>query len=109
MNSGEVWNAKFIPELGERVQRTRPVIIVNRDTPDSWNVLVPVEDGALSINGCHVPLRPTQRNGLVAKCAVDCFRIEPVASERFIKKIGSLSPSDMSKIKMGMIRVMGLV
>ena len=109
MKSGEIWNAKFVPELGERLQRIRPVIVIGNDAPDAWNVLVPVEDGALTMNGCHVPLRPTQRNGLTAKCAVDCFRIERVPHERFIQKLGLLSPDDMRQIKKGMIRVMGLV
>lgn len=111
MKQGEVWLVDFSPKVGQEINKVRPAIIVNHDAMGALQlkVVVPVTDALRSVRDWHVPLDPSKDNGLSKESVADCFQVKSISKERFVRQIGTLSPTELEEIKIGLIKVLDLL
>ena len=103
MKQGEIWKINLSPTVGAEIQKMRPAVIINDDSIGvlPLRVIVPVTQWRESFKDALwlVQIKPDTENKLLKKSAIDAFQIRSVSTKRFVKKIGSISPSTLHQIK----------
>jgi mRNA interferase MazF len=89
------------PTIGAEIRKTRPVVV----SSDAVGVLpiklvAPVTEWKdyLTQNVWHVKVTPDSTNGLTKISAVDTLQLRGVDAQRFIEKLGNVSPTVMKSI-----------
>jgi mRNA interferase MazF len=102
MPRGEIWQVSLDPTVGSEMRKSRPAVIVSRDSIGilPLKVIVPLTGWRDEYAKAEwlVPLERNPKIGLVKKSAADCFQVRSVSDERLIKKIGELSEREMRLI-----------
>jgi mRNA interferase MazF len=97
-----VWLVGFDPTLGSEIRKTRPAVVVSSDAVGRLPVklVAPVTDwkGHYSANLWHVLINPDPANGLSKPSAVDTLQIRGMDRQRFIRKLGRVSPAILEEI-----------
>ena len=88
--------------VGAEIQKTRPVVVVSSDAIGVLPVklVAPLTEWKdyLARNVWHVKVTPDSMNGLEKTSAVDTLQLRGVDVQRFIRKLGSVSPAIMRSI-----------
>jgi len=109
MNRGEVWQVAFDPTLGEEVQKTRPAVIISRDSLGilALRVVVPLTGWRPEFAGrpWMVRLQPTPENGLTKASAADALQVKSVSALRLRHRLGVVADDALDQI----IRAVGAV
>lgn len=99
---GEIWTVNLDPTLGAEIRKTRPAVVVSSDAVGALPIrlVAPITEWKEYFfqNVWHVRLLPDSKNGLSKISAVDTLQLRGVDIQRFVKKIGKLSPSVMKSI-----------
>jgi mRNA interferase MazF len=102
MRRGEVWLINLDPTIGAEITKIRPSVIVNDDSIGvlPLKVIVPITDwkDRYAIAPWMVRLEPDRVNNLEKLSAADTFQVRSVAQERFVRRLGRLSPIAMHEI-----------
>lgn len=110
MKQGEIWLINLDPTIGAEIKKTRPAIIVNDNSLGKLplKIIVPLTDwkGKYKIAPWMVYIKPNTLNNLSKESAADCFQIRSLSDERFIKKLGRISTSNLEKIKDALSKVL---
>jgi mRNA interferase MazF len=111
MKHSEVWLVDFAPKVGQEIDKVRPAAIVNHDSMGALQlkIVVPITDSVRSIRDWHAPIHPSKGNGLSKESIADCFQIKSISKERFVRRLGVLSTSEMEEVKLGLIKVLDLL
>lgn len=111
MRQGEVWLVDFAPKIGQEIDKKRPAVIVNHDSMEilQLKVVVPLTDASKIIRDWHIRLSPTIQNGLTKESAADCFQVNSISKERFVKRLGILSQNDLNQVKLGLMTILDLL
>lgn len=100
---GEVWLVNLNPTLGAEMHKVRPAVVVSSDAIGVLPVklIAPFTKWKDWFSGQTwlVPISPDGKNGLTEESAVDALQIRGVAIERFEKKIGFISASELEEIR----------
>ena len=98
---GEIWLINLDPTLGAEIKKTRPALVVNSDYIGKLplKLVVPIThwQSSFSDNLWHISLTPTSENGLTKLSAADVLQLRSVDLQRFIRKLGYLSISDLQE------------
>lgn len=109
MIRGEVWQVSFDPTLGEEIQKTRPAVILNRDTLGilSLRVVVPLTSwrAEFASRPWMVRVEPSRENGLIRASAADAFQVKSVSALRLRQRLGAVTPEVLERI----VRTVGAV
>lgn len=109
MIRGEVWLLDLEPTVGAEIRKVRPVIIVNSNSIKvlPLKVIVPVTEWKETFTNANwkVRLEPDQTNGLNKTSAADVFQVRSVSEQRFIRRLGALSETDMEAIAKALVAV----
>jgi mRNA interferase MazF len=109
MNRGEVWQVAFDPTLGEEIQKTRPAVIISRDSLGilSLRVVVPLTGWRQEFVGrpWMVRLEPTPDNGLTKASAADALQVKSVSTLRLRHRLGIVATDALEQI----VRTVGAV
>lgn len=112
MQKGEIWLINLDPTIGSEIRKTRPAIIVSEDAIGilPLRVIIPLTDWKehYSIAPWMVRIEPSPANGLTKTSAADTFQIRSVSKERFVKRIGQISETNLQNILEATRRVLGL-
>ncbi|MDZ7289163.1 MAG: type II toxin-antitoxin system PemK/MazF family toxin [candidate division KSB1 bacterium] len=96
INRGDIWLVNLDPTIGAEIRKTRPVVVVSSDAIGVLpiNLVAPLTEWKdyLAQNIWHVKVEPDNINGLTKTSAVDTLQLRGVDTQRFVQKIGSLSP-----------------
>ncbi|BAU64133.1 PemK-like protein [Stanieria sp. NIES-3757] len=99
---GEVWLANFDPTLGAEIKKIRHAIVVSPDGVGKLPIklIAPITDWKeYFINDIwHIKIEPDDINGLTKVSAVDVLQLRGIDVQRFIRKIGFVSPLIMAEI-----------
>lgn len=110
MKQGEVWLINLDPTIGAEIKKTRPSIVVNDNSLGKLplKIIVPLTDWKerYEVAPWMVYLKPDSHNNLSKESAADCFQIRSISEERFIKKIGKISYSNLEEIKEALSKVL---
>ena len=102
INRGEIWRVSLDPTIGSEIRMTRPVVVVSSDAIGALPIklVAPLTEWKdyLAQNIWHVKVAPDSTNGLTKISAVDTLQLRGVDTQRFVQKLGSVSPSVMRSI-----------
>jgi mRNA interferase MazF len=112
MVRGEVWLINLDPAVGAEIRKTRPAIIVNDDKIGilPLRVIVPITDWKerYSVALWMVRLDPDNTSGLTKPSAADAFQVRSLSQQRFVRRIGKLSDSEMEEISTALAIVLSI-
>ena len=99
---GEIWLVNLDPTIGAEIRKTRPVVVISSDAIATLPVklVAPITEwkNYFKKNIWHVEIVPDNTNGLEKTSAVDTLQLRGIDTQRFIKKLGSISPVVMRSI-----------
>jgi len=109
---GEIWTVDWTPGRGSEQRGLRPALVIQTDAacgnPKYPNVIVL----AVSTSGrnvpFHIPLTPTQDNGLRAPSFVKCEQILTICKERLRERLGAATEDEMGAIEEAVVLVLAL-
>ena len=96
MKRGEIWWVCFDPPVGTEIRQTRPAVIVSNNSANTYLARVVV-----------VPLTSNISRVYPGECIVDtgdkqgkvmCDQIQAVDKQRLIRRMGCISPVDMTSV-----------
>jgi len=103
LKAGEIYWVNLDPNIGDEIQKRRPVVVLNggHDKHLKLAIVVPVTawSSYWEKNPFFVSLESNTKNGLKKKSVVDCFQIRAVSYDRFAEKIGEISNDEIDRIK----------
>lgn len=98
----EIWTVNLDPTLGAEIRKTRPVVVINTDAIGVLPIrlVAPITEWKeyFTNNIWHVKLVPDKLNGLDKTSAVDTLQLRGVDTQRFVQRLGKVSPSMMKSI-----------
>lgn len=98
----EIWTVNLDPTLGAEIRKIRPVVVVNSDSIGVLPIrlVAPITEWKdyFSHNLWHVKLVPDSINGLDKTSAVDTLQLRGVDIQRFVQRIGKVSPTVMKSV-----------
>jgi len=99
---GEVWWVNFDPTVGAEIKKVRTAVVVSLDSIGRLplRIVVPITEWDVKYREFPwmVHLSQCLKNGLSKESTADCFQLKSVSVDRFYKKLGSLTQSDMDEI-----------
>lgn len=99
---GEVWLVKLDPTVGAEIKKIRPAVVISSDAVGrlSIKLVAPVTDWKdhYARNIWHVYIEPDSMNGLSKPSAVDALQLRGLDYQRFIRKLGEVSPTMLDDI-----------
>jgi mRNA interferase MazF len=102
ISRGEIWQVNLDPTVGAEIQKTRPVVVISSDAVGILPIklVAPLTEWKdyLVRNIWHVKVTPDSMNGLAKTSAVDTLQLRGVDTQRFIQRLGKVSPAVMRSI-----------
>jgi len=101
VKQGELWYADLNPTKGSEQSGFRPILIISGNLLNEYLPLVicfPLTTKIKNYKG-NLVLDPDKANNLKKKSEVLTFHIRSLSKERLVKKIGSITKSDVAKLK----------
>lgn len=90
------------PTVGAEIRKTRPVVVVSSDAIGALPIklVAPLTEWKdhFARNVWHVKVIPNSQNGLTKISAVDTLQLRGVDTQRFVQKLGEVSPMIMRSI-----------
>jgi mRNA interferase MazF len=106
---GEVWLVNFDPTLGTEIRKIRPAVVISSNNIGVLPIklVAPITDWKDWYVGnlWHVKLNPNADNGLSKDSSIDTLQLRGVDTQRFIRKLGSLSLDEMNSIVIAIVTV----
>ncbi|MEA5536864.1 type II toxin-antitoxin system PemK/MazF family toxin [Crocosphaera sp. XPORK-15E] len=104
---GEIWLVNFDPTVGTEIRKTRPAIVISSDAAGRLPIklIAPITDWKdyFAPNFWHVRIDPNANNGLTKVSAVDTLQLRGMDLQRFIRKLGQISPNKMTEITLAIV------
>lgn len=99
---GEIWLVSLDPTLGAEIRKTRPVVVVNSDAIGVLPIrlVAPLTEwkNYFTRNLWHVRIIPDGINGLSKPSAADLLQLRGIDTQRFVRKLGTVSEDVMGSI-----------
>ncbi|MFZ1401087.1 MAG: type II toxin-antitoxin system PemK/MazF family toxin [Candidatus Promineifilaceae bacterium] len=112
MRRGEIWLINLDPTIGAEIRKSRPAIIVNDDAVGilPLKVVVPITDWKerYAVAPWMSKLNPDAENGLSKPSAADAFQVRSLSQERFVRRLGKLSPENLQTISQALAVVLSI-
>jgi mRNA interferase MazF len=106
---GEVWLVNFDPTVGTEIRKIRPAVVISSNNIGVLPIklVAPITDWKDWYVGnlWHVKLSPNSDNGLSKDSSVDTLQLRGIDTQRFIRKLGSLSPDEINSIVIAIVTV----
>ncbi len=104
MRQKEIWYANLSPTKGREQSGHRPVVIISGNMLNKYLDVViacPLTSKIKNYKG-SVVLKPSGSNGLDSKSEILIFHIRSISKNRLVKKIGSITETELSTVKLGL-------
>jgi mRNA interferase MazF len=109
MIRGEIWQVAFDPSLGEEIRKIRPAVLISSDAVGILNLRVVVPLTSWQADFIHLPwmiqIDPSPENGLAKSSAADAFQVKSLSTRRLLRRLGVVSPQELTAI----VKAVGLV
>lgn len=110
MQRGEIWLVNLDPTVGAEIQKTRPAVIVSSDLVGvlPLKIIVPLTEWKERYSNASwmVRIDPDDQNRLSKSSAADGLQVRSVSLQRLVKKVGSLTPTQVAQIVQGILNVL---
>ncbi len=108
-SGGDIWLVNFEPTIGTEIRKTRPAVVISSDAVGRLPVklVAPVTDWKLHYapNLWHVRIDHTPTNGLTKPSAVDVLQLRGMDIQRFIRRLGQVSPETLEAIVLAVVAI----
>jgi len=99
---GEIWDVNWSPGRGAEQQGTRPALIIQNDHGNA-SLSYPLTIVASMSRTerelpLHVRIAPSEENGLTDFTDVKCEQIMTIEKLRLIRRRGSITPEELSRV-----------
>lgn len=99
---GEIWDVNWSPGRGAEQQGTRPALIIQNDRGNA-SLSYPLTIVASMSRTerelpLHVRIAPSEENGLTDFTDVKCEQIMTIEKSRLMRRRGSITPEDLSRV-----------
>ena len=109
VSRGDVWLVSLDPTVGAEIRKTRPVVVVSSNAIGALPIklVAPLTEWKdyLVRNVWHVRVEPDGDNGLAKTSAVDTLQLRGLDTQRFLQRLGHVSPSVMKSIVLAIAAV----
>jgi len=99
---GEIWNVDLNPITGDEMGKVRPVVIISSDRLGVLDVRIITPITRWQERYSKVPwkikIEPTDTNGLLKTSAVDAYQVRTLSTNRFIKRMGTVTTEEIKDI-----------
>jgi len=99
ISRGDIWLVNLDPTIGAEI---RPVVVVSSDIVGVLPIrlVAPLSEWKdyFAQNVWHIKLVANSLNGLAKTSAIDVLQLRGVDSQRFVRKLGCVSPTVMRSI-----------
>jgi mRNA interferase MazF len=90
------------PTVGAEIRKKRPVVVLSSDAIGALPVklVAPITEWKehLARNVWHVAVDPDRANGLAKRSVVDALQLRGIDQNRFVKRLGVVSPATLQLI-----------
>ncbi len=99
---GEIWEVEFMTQRGAETGKTRPAIVISSAFAGKLplRIVVPITDWK-PVYGQYfwfTQILPSASNGLIKRSGADAFQVKSVSLDRFVRKIGTMSQSEIEAV-----------
>ena len=112
MRTGDLFQVNLDPTIGDEIQKSRSVVVLNPGHAKNLRLAIVVPVTAWrqrwENNPFFLTITPGPRHGLRKKSVVDCFQIRSLSHGRFLKKLGSLSGEELHHIKKALALILDI-
>jgi mRNA interferase MazF len=101
MKQAEIWNVNLNPVKGSEQAGFRPVVILSGNLANEFLrtvIVCPLTTKIKEYKGNPI-LNPDIKNGLKVKSEVLVFHIRSISKDRFVNKLGEVTPDVMEQMK----------
>lgn len=99
---GEIWRVNLDPTVGAEIQKIRPALVVSSDAVGKLPIklIAPITGWSDKfVNSTwHVKIEPDKKNGLSKISAVDALQLRGVDIQRFVERLGRVSPTILEEV-----------
>jgi len=111
LKRGEVWLVDFDPAVGAEIRKARPAVVINLDTIGRLpvRIVVPITDWKPDYSNLawFVFLPSNRANGLTKNSGADVYQSKSVSEDRFVRKLGDLTPQQLDDISATLAYIVG--
>ena len=104
---GELWLVDLNPTRRQEIQKTRPVVVISTNVFDAipLRIIVPITtwQPKFSDRPFMIKLNATVSHGLDRESAANVLQVRSLSTERFIRKLGTVSPEILKEILAGLV------
>ncbi|TAE28231.1 MAG: type II toxin-antitoxin system PemK/MazF family toxin [Candidatus Kapaibacterium sp.] len=108
---GEIWLVEFDPQRGAEIAKKRPAVVLSVDSIGHLplRMVVPCTDWKPEFESYSwfIALQGTA-SGLRKPSGADAFQCKSFSLDRFVKKLGSVTPSELNEIALAVGLCIGL-
>jgi mRNA interferase MazF len=109
---GEIWQTRFVPNVGAKISKDRPAVVINTATAGRLplSIVVPITDWKDNYEKYFwfVRLNPAAANGLSKSSGADAFQVKSVSDERLIQKLGILTDPQLQEVALAVGMCVGI-
>ena len=106
---GDIYIVNFDPTIGAEIKKTRPAVVISSDAVGRLPIklVAPVTDWKdyFVSNIWQVRIDPDPSKGFSKTSAVDVLQLRGMDRQRFIKKIGQVTPTILEEIVLAVAAV----
>jgi mRNA interferase MazF len=99
---GEIWEVEFMPQRGAEIDKVRPAVIISSPLAGKLplHIVVPITDWKPVYQHYFwsVPMQPSAQNGLHKPSGADAFQVKSVDVQRLVRRIGTISHTELQTI-----------
>lgn len=99
---GDIWTIRFDPSEGDEIQKIRPAVVMTIADAGKMRlqIVVPITGWQLQFTRYFwmVQLIATDQNGLSKDSAADAFQVKSLSTNRFQRKLGSVTKDQLNEI-----------
>lgn len=99
---GEIWDVNWSPGRGAEQQGTRPALIIQNDRGNASSSYPLTIVASMSRTErelpLHVRITPSEENGLTAETDVKCEQVMTIEKSRLLRRRGSITSEEMSRV-----------
>ena len=99
---GEIWLVRFDPSVGDEIKKERPAVVLSstRLARLKLRIVVPLTGWSPEFAQFpwHHRVDANARTGLSKTSSADSLQIKSLSIMRFVRKLGSMSESDLDEI-----------
>ena len=107
---GEIWLVDFDPAVGAEIRKVRPAVVVSMDSVGRLplRVVVPLTDWKPQYGSYSwFTFVARAATGLNKDSGADGFQVKSISQDRFVQRLGAVSPAELDSIASTVSLVVG--